>query len=232
MKALWFGLVVAAVGCHEDYCKDAVDYCEGNTIHFCVDNHDEPHRWESRSCGERYCLELDQASGAGCFSEPTPRPACDGVTDSHLKICDGADQISCLYGYANVHLKCPTPELCEESLTTCTVRPGTQAECATRTPTDGNPASYCDGDTVIDCNGQFAVSEKPCGTGLCHETSQDAACIATTMPDPACTSVSAEYVYGACLNASTHIACIGPYRVAGVTLICGSGTCTSYGCKG
>ena len=87
----WAALLV--MGCHHDYCKDAVHYCEGNTIHVCVDNHDEPHRWEANECQQGYCVEIEQGDGAICTSDPEPRPACEGVTDGYQRICDGAQQI-------------------------------------------------------------------------------------------------------------------------------------------
>lgn len=222
--------LTTALGCfgHEDFCRGAVHSCNGDSIYVCVDNHDEEHRWETRPCSSGYCVEVDEGVGAYCVSDPAPRPACEGVTDRSLRLCDGGELISCTYGYANVHRECPAPELCEPSLDTCTVRAGPQTECSQREPMDDDPAAFCEGDTRIRCSGEFAIEEQECGDGLCYPTSQTASCIVSTTPDSACTDEFSRYPYRVCFD-NARVTCLGPYRVS--TFDCGTGTCSENGCS-
>jgi hypothetical protein len=221
-----------AIGCHHDYCKDAVHYCDGNVIHFCVDSHSDGHYWDSQPCAQGYCVEIDDGDGAICASDPEPRPACAGVDNGSSRICDGAQQITCSYGYAQIKLECAGPEYCEPSLYICTVRPGPQDKCAARTAMVEPypyPASYCDGNSYVRCDGSFAVGETDCGAQSCYETTQAAGCKQSADPDPVC--IHPEYLrpYRVCSN-NVNIECLGAYRIG--SFGCTTGTCVANGCQG
>ena len=222
-------LVVFAAGCNS-LCDGAVSYCSGETLNRCISAHDEDDHWETKTC-PAYCVEL--AHGAICAADPTPRPACEGAAQ-YARICDGAQQITSTQGYADVKLECADPGLCEETLYYCTVRPGPQTQCMARTRlTDPfeYAASYCDGDSYIRCDGDFAISETACLPGWCLQTAQTAGCKQSLDPDPACTSVNSIYPYSICVG-NASVMCLGAYRIGSYG--CFSGTCVpvSGGCRG
>jgi hypothetical protein len=223
MRLLVLCAALLAGGCFREYCEDmGKSYCDGDVRHYCYDMH-EGGQWNSDLCDD-YCVEDD--TGAICASEATPRPACAGI-ESGTIVCDGAERISCVRGYATVKYTCPAPELCEPSVPLCTTRPGPQAACMFREGTEDPypyPPSYCDGNTWVRCSGQFAIQEKDCGAMGCYENVEVAGCLLASAPDPLCTNATARYPYRSCAN-NGQLECLGAYRIGFYP--CASGACGS-----
>jgi hypothetical protein len=210
-------------------CKPRCDpsFCDGNTLHACVDEHDSEDYWKVIDCEDRFCVE--RGDEAFCAQEPLPRPACDGVP--YLgHVCDDGELIACVHGYASTKADCGAAELCEASVG-CLVHAGPDPQCVAREPApdsactycEDTDAAYCDGAMRIECRDDFAVEATPCASGVCRASSDGAACVDSATPDPTCRFPNAPWPYQVC-KGNAILECVGSHVIR--ELPCSGGTCT------
>lgn len=221
-------VVVASTGCGDHTCEPS--YCDGNVLHYC-DFEDNDSYWTSADCEERFCRE-GGSSGAYCRQEADPRPACEGVAELGT-ICDGAELIRCdSDGFASTLTTCEAADLCEPAIEGCTLHPGPDAACMERSPSPGDtpsPASYCDGSTSVTCDGVYAVEAEECGDGLCHESTESAACVISATPHPACDRPSSGWPYSVC-NGTSTLNCLDSFERAFGGVDCANNSCDGAPC--
>lgn len=205
-------LVVGTSGCSEH------SECRGQVAHICgtQGEHSENIVCNDIDCDAdgRVCVE-DSMGQATCAIYQ--RPQCGSPAP-----CDGSLMLTCFGdGWVTDTHDC-APNFCTPGVPACTVREGIDAGCAALT---NYRQTYCDGDILVGCIREYAVSLTDCGADRCYTFPNDttgARCIETSAPDPRCTQPSKTEVYRVCSN-GTRLECVG-------TTVVGSVTCNDLQC--
>lgn len=182
-------------GCGDagEQCTESEVRCEGNEIQVCTrEDHDGRLYWAKRSCAPGVCKLSQTPRGPFCARDSEPDARCaDGQARS---LCAGNEVLNCREGFVESSLDCTTgaafpsykPGLpaigpsadsgfCSTTAgrSFCAIEPGPNQSC-------GTSDEACDGDDVLDCNGEYATARYPCGANAtCAVVDGDADCRTT-----------------------------------------------------
>jgi hypothetical protein len=211
-------VLILTPACGIKECPGSYRRCDGDVLEVCQEGTENDSWLTTMTCRRGACITDTEGHGF-CAEDGSPDARCEG---GDKRVCDGSTLLSCYEGYVVDTYDCqvgPFPGI----ITLEHVVPGppggtclslsTGARCVDESQRDPEcPRSRCDGNDLLECDGEYLVRRTPCESKFCREPHPSAAaCYRDAAPDPRCDS-SSDSSY--CASPSVVTYCSWGYRVS------------------